>query len=177
MGSAFPPDMKRGQQGQCFRNAWQLSLSHGLPYCEGYGWDVELGALPFPHAWNRCRSSGRVIDTTWAIGRGAVYLGIELSPKQLMNIINLTECFGVLQDGRREALEIVEHTFGPKSIAVDADDHSPKRERHADPAALMLAVRALLSRKDRSCRGSLTGRLACQASLCRARPSQMRRSV
>ncbi|MGR3372736.1 hypothetical protein [Pseudooceanicola nanhaiensis] len=78
-----------------------------------------MGALPFPHAWNLCRSSGRVIDTTWAIGRGAVYLGIELSPKQLIKIIDLTECFGVLQDGRREALEIVERTLGPKSIPVE----------------------------------------------------------
>ena len=133
VGSALPPDMKRGPQGQCFRNAWQLSLSHGLPYCEGYGWDVELGALPFPHAWNLCRSSGRVIDTTWAIGRRAVYLGIELSPKQLMKIIDSTECFGVLQDGRRDALEIVEHTLGLKPIPVDAGERCPKRERHADP--------------------------------------------
>lgn len=133
VGGALPPNMHRGPQGQCFRNAWQLSLSHGLSYCEGYGWDVELGALPYSHAWNLCRSSGRVIDATWAIGRRAVYLGIELSPKQLMKIIDLTGRFGVLQDGRRDALEIVEHILGSKLISVDSDDHGPKRRYHADP--------------------------------------------
>lgn len=109
LGSALPPDIEKAPQKQCFRNAWQLSLSHGLPYCEGYGWDIELGALPFLHAWNICPASGRVIDATWAIGSRAVYLGIELSPKQLKKIIDLTECFGVLQNGREEDLEFVEH--------------------------------------------------------------------
>lgn len=118
-GSALPPDMKKGPQGQCFRNAWQLSISHRLLYCEGYGWDVQLGALPFSHAWNLCPSSGRVIDATWPIGEGAVYLGIELSPKQLMKIIGLTQCFGVLQDGRRNALEIVEQVLGAEPISAE----------------------------------------------------------
>lgn len=119
VGSALPQDMKKGPRGQCFRNAWQLSLSHGLPYCEGYGWDVEQGALPIAHAWNLCPSTGQVIDATWAIGKGAVYLGIELSPKQLMKIVDLTECFGVLQDGRQEAVEIVEHILGSEPISAE----------------------------------------------------------
>jgi len=74
VGNALPPSIKKGPQKQCFRNAWQLSLSHGFPYCEGYGWDVDLGALPFLHAWNLCPISGRVIDATWDIGNRAIYL-------------------------------------------------------------------------------------------------------
>lgn len=121
-GSALPPGIKKGPQRQCFRNAWQLSLSHGFPYCEGYGWDVELGALPFLHAWNLCPASGRVIDATWAIGNRAVYLGIELSPKQLMKIIDLTECFGVLQDGRAKNLELVEQVLASQPIPAAQDN-------------------------------------------------------
>lgn len=110
-GCALPPGIKKGVQRQCFRNSWKLSLSHGFLYCEGYGWDIELGALPFHHAWNLCPSSGRVIDATWAIGDRAVYLGVVLSPKQLMKIIDLTKCFGVLQDGRDDDLELVEQVL------------------------------------------------------------------
>jgi hypothetical protein len=97
-GSALPPGVKKGPQRQCFRIAWQMSLSLGL---------------------NLYPSSGRVIDATWAIGKGAVYLGIELSPKQLMRIINLTECFGVLQNGRAEDLELVVHVLALQPIPAE----------------------------------------------------------
>ncbi|HBR42134.1 MULTISPECIES: hypothetical protein [Sulfitobacter] len=119
VGNALPPSIKKGPQKQCFRNAWRLSLSHGFPYCEGYGWDVDLGALPFQHAWNLCPTSGRVIDATWDIGSRAIYLGIELSPKQLMRIIDLTERFGVLQNGREEDLELVEHVLASQPIPAE----------------------------------------------------------
>ncbi|MDF3382576.1 MULTISPECIES: hypothetical protein [unclassified Sulfitobacter] len=119
VGSAQPPEMKEGLQKQCFRNAWQLRLSHGFPYCEGYGWDIKLGALPFSHAWNLCPKTGRVIDATWNIGSRAIYLGIQLSPKQLMNIIDLTERFGVLQNGREEDLKLVEHVLASRPITAE----------------------------------------------------------
>ena len=119
VGGALPPEIKKAPRGQCFRNAWHLSLSYGFPYCEGYGWDVELGALPISHAWNLCPSSGRVVDTTWTIGEGAVYLGIQLSPKQLMKIVDLTKCFGVLQDGRPEDLELVEHVIASQPLSTE----------------------------------------------------------
>ena len=36
-----------------------------------------------------------------------------------MKIVDLTECLGVLQDGRRDALEIVEHMLGAKPISAE----------------------------------------------------------
>lgn len=60
---------------------------------DSYGWDYKLSALPFYHAWNRCPKSGRVIDATWAVGKVALYLGVELTSNQLMRIIDLTGCF------------------------------------------------------------------------------------
>ncbi|WP_420557479.1 hypothetical protein [Roseovarius sp.] len=51
---------------------------------DSYGWDYKLSALPFYHAWNRCPKSGRVIDATWAVGKGAHYLGVELTSNHLM---------------------------------------------------------------------------------------------
>lgn len=117
-GDDLPKSIKRAPSGQCFRNAWELSLRHGLRYCEGYGWDAELGALPFSHAWNLCAKSGRVIDATWDLGKGAVYLGVELSPKQLMRIVDLTGCFEVLQGGRRSALELVKQVLEQEPASI-----------------------------------------------------------
>jgi len=96
-----------------------LSLRHGLPYCEGYGWNCKLGALPFYHAWDLCPKSGRVIDATWAVGKGSLYLGVELTPRQLMRIVDLTGSFEVLQGGRRSALELVEQVLDQKPLSVN----------------------------------------------------------
>ncbi|SEN70839.1 hypothetical protein SAMN04488077_1253 [Roseovarius tolerans] len=118
-GRDLPQNVKKKPSGQCFRNAWELSLRHGLPYCEGYGWDCKLGALPFYHAWNLCPKSGRVIDATWAVSKEALYLGVELTSKQLMRIIDLTGCFEVLQGGRSSALELVEQVLDQKPVSVE----------------------------------------------------------
>ncbi|MHA3980702.1 hypothetical protein ACW9UR_23795 [Halovulum sp. GXIMD14794] len=118
-GSHLPHGIKKMSRRQCFRNAWELSLRHGFPYCEGYGWDVTLGAMPFGHAWNLCPQSGRVIDATWAIGEKALYLGVELSPNQLMRIVDFTGCLEVLQSGRRAALELVSQVRDQYPVSLD----------------------------------------------------------
>lgn len=118
-GSDLPQHIEKMPSGQCFRNAWELSLRHGFPYCEGYGWDIKLGAQPFCHAWNLCPKSGSIIDPTWAIGNGAIYLGVELTPKQLMRIVDLTGCFEVLQSGRCAALALVSQVLDLKPVTVE----------------------------------------------------------
>jgi hypothetical protein len=122
-GSPLPSGIKQGPAKQCFKNAWGLTLSHGFQYCEGFGWDTQIGPLPFHHAWCLCPSSGQVIDATWALGQNAVYLGIDVPPQKLMEIIDKSGCFGIFHGNRRADFDRVLETCNSQLTPTEQPAH------------------------------------------------------
>lgn len=87
-GQVFPqvvPVEGLGPLGDCYRNAWELSLD-GLHYVEGY---AMLGSIGFPieHAW--CvDDDGRVYDNTWPAGHD--YFGMAFRDTALDALHDIT---------------------------------------------------------------------------------------
>lgn len=55
-------DVKAGKPKMCFNNAFSLSQSTGLYYCEGWA----AGVIPVHHAWC-CDNDGVIYDPTWVL--------------------------------------------------------------------------------------------------------------
>lgn len=68
---AHPP---RGEQGQCYKNAYSAARTDRLIYCEG--WAVPDNECPFPvlHAW-LINAQGQALEVTWE-RPGIAYCGI-----------------------------------------------------------------------------------------------------
>ncbi len=95
-GAPLPAAVAAGRQMQCFRNAWDLSLSMKWEYWEDWGWDRTVGAIPFHHAWCVDPTVRSVVDPTWAHPEDCVYLGIHIPTGILSEALNETGTFGVL---------------------------------------------------------------------------------
>ncbi|WP_407496487.1 hypothetical protein [Pseudooceanicola sp. MF1-13] len=100
-GSDLPGAMKLGPIKQCFRNAWAATLRYGFDYWEGYAWDPRCGLRPFYHAWCVDPVDDRVRDTTWRDATDVVYLGVHVPTESLIENLDRTEMFGILDKGRR----------------------------------------------------------------------------
>lgn len=90
---------RRGQERNCFQNAFRLSQRHELTYVEGF---ASTFGLPVHHAW--CvTSDGRVVDPTWRERAGVPveewqYIGIPFSGEFVDKTIFRKKTYGVLDD-------------------------------------------------------------------------------
>ncbi len=86
-----PSDIAQMEMKQCFMNAYNLSLSHGLIYVEGYA----LSIIPTLHAW--CVDEDRkVIDPTWT--DGVEYFGIPLDLGYINKVLLSRRKFGIIDN-------------------------------------------------------------------------------
>lgn len=78
---------------QCYRNAYDLAITKGMIYCEGY---VDYFGVPIEHAW--CLSkSGLLIEPTMRYpGRRMEYFGIPFSASYVTRSIIENGYYGVL---------------------------------------------------------------------------------
>ena len=82
---------KRGQMGECFRNAALMALGDpDLEYVEGYAFGT---VVPVHHAWVVNRKD-EVLDPTWP--DGSDYFGVIISPTMLRKMMAETRMYGVL---------------------------------------------------------------------------------
>ena len=85
-----------GNKKECFKNAYQLSFTKNLTYCEGYAVSKILN-FPVEHAW--CiDNDNNVIDPTW--NDGIEYFGIPFSMEFIINQALKTSVYGVFGNGR-----------------------------------------------------------------------------
>ena len=84
--------------------------------------------MRFEHAWNLCPRSGQAIDATWNVGTVEVYLGIQMSPKELASVVSRTQRFGVFETGCGFDYDLVVELWGWNPIRhakrIDADPES-----------------------------------------------------
>lgn len=86
--------VKRGKQGECFKNAFHLAESGDLIYVEGYATIKQIG-FPFSHAW--CvNDKNEVVDPTW--GDGKEYYGVIFDLDYVRKIILKRGKFGVIDN-------------------------------------------------------------------------------
>lgn len=112
-GSALPSKYSRLKPRECFRNSWDIALSaaNNLEYWEGWAWHADTGMIPFHHAWCMDSISRKVVDLTWRDPQDAVYCGVHVPRLTLCAIIEETRKFGVLDQGRGFARDIVAKYF------------------------------------------------------------------
>jgi hypothetical protein len=81
------------EAGQCYRNAFHLTLSDPgkLTYCEGFA--MSPGLIPLEHAWV-VDHNGSVIDPTW--DKGCDYFGVAFDPYWLFDFTSETGHYGVM---------------------------------------------------------------------------------
>ena len=89
----------KGVMGQCFHQAWELSTSCGLKYCEGY---AVYGPVPIPlaHAW--CEDNdGYVVDPTWLYANDrqpSCYFGVPLNREFVCKVLLETGYYGIFEN-------------------------------------------------------------------------------
>jgi hypothetical protein len=84
----LPKGVKKGQLGDCFKNAFELAMERGWTYCEGFATAV----IPTAHAW--VLNGGGVIDPTWTEGKD--YYGVEIPLQYAIKTVLRREAYGVL---------------------------------------------------------------------------------
>lgn len=91
----FEHGFKRGEQGACYRNAFQLAHENPeLTYCEGRA--LSGGIVPMGHAW--CIDpEGRVIDNTWR-GPETDYFGVAFRTDWMAMWLLKRGHYGVMGD-------------------------------------------------------------------------------
>ena len=100
VGTALPEGYGMATPRQCFRNAYDAAIGCGLEYFEGWGWPDVNDPLPYDHAWCVDLVTGEIVDQTWHAPEKAVYLGVHVPTHDLLQIVQQTGCYGVLDRGR-----------------------------------------------------------------------------
>lgn len=86
-------DIRRGQQGACFRNAWKLAERNGFAYVEGFASGPDLS--PVLHAWCSEPGSHQAIDPTADLD---LYLGVEVNLADVTDAMLRTGTHGSILD-------------------------------------------------------------------------------
>ena len=104
MPQPLPSEYKYGQMGECYRNAYLLTLlRNNLIYVEGFALiSLEL-PVPIQHAW-AVDLAGYVIDVTWR-EPGAEYYGVPISSGYLTKTIYKTRNYGLFFHNNRDLWE------------------------------------------------------------------------
>ncbi|MDD9709666.1 hypothetical protein PVW53_18535 [Seohaeicola sp. SP36] len=100
VGTALPEGYALAMPRQCFRNAYDTAIDQGLAYFEGWGWPDANDPLPYDHAWCVDLVTGEIVDQTWHAPEKAIYLGVHVPTHDLLQIVQETGCYGVLDRGR-----------------------------------------------------------------------------
>lgn len=97
----LPDDVKDGELGLCYMNAYHLVEDHPeLEYVEGYAQTSRL-PIPLEHAW-AVTKDGNVVDPTWnrffEKGETISYFGVKIPIDTVRKTILAREKYGVLND-------------------------------------------------------------------------------
>lgn len=109
---ALPSGHTQGPLKACFRNAYSLiSSSNGLhlKYVEGVALDPRLG-ISIHHAW-AADDDHMVYDPTWRNPEECVYFGVVIPLPALLEEMNRTGIYGVLDTGRGFNFDFVHRHF------------------------------------------------------------------
>lgn len=121
VSSDLPPDIERGQMGDCYSNALNAALgSRGrYIYVEGY---ANAGFFPMRHAWV-VDGNGTVYDPTWPDGED--YYGIPFETQWLLSYISETGFYSVFgyDIAPKGLIDILVDDFPPDAINMTGAHH------------------------------------------------------
>lgn len=129
-GGVTPMDAR-----ECYRNAWEVALANpNMIYTEGYAFAFSHA---IDHAWLTDRTTGEVVDPTWATVRaaysqktrdaegpgGVEYLGVRFSKRFLGERIRKHRTFGLLTSLHLAKNDMLRRGFVTEPLNADRPDY------------------------------------------------------
>jgi hypothetical protein len=122
------PEHRRGPAGQCFANAAAYSADDGLIYAEGFAGTAQF-RFGVEHAWCLAES-GAVLDPTWPLGLGAVYVGLAVTAVYQRSVAHPS-----MLHPHSQGLVILRHGLPVDALVTFSGDGSPRSVAEFVPEA------------------------------------------